>query len=179
MDGVGVHAGHGDQNGLIARERAALRGGIKGRILGQDPFDRECIWHWMWVSNTPENLLSVVDMALWDLQARAFGVPVHKLLGGCRERVKAYASTNPNMGLPEVDMSGFANLQVLGATSEDVCEYYERGLLAPGVDEETPVPYLEAICDPLDADGYVTVPTEPGMGYRLIWDYVEENRIVE
>ena len=38
----------------------------------------------------------------------------------------------------EIHMSGHANLQILGATSEDVCEYYERGLLAPGVDEETP-----------------------------------------
>ena len=79
----------------------------------------------------------------------------------------------------EVHMSGFANLQLLGASSEDVCEYYERGLLAPGVDEETPLPYLEAVCDPLDEDGYVTVPTEPGMGYRLIMDYIEENRIQE
>ena len=77
----------------------------------------------------------------------------------------------------EVHMSGHANLQMLGATSEDVCEYYERGLLAPGVDEETPLPYLEAVCDPLDDEGYVTVPTAPGLGYRLIWDYIEENRI--
>jgi hypothetical protein len=76
-------------------------------------------------------------------------------------------------------MSGFANLQLLGATSEDVCEYYERGLLAPGVDEETPLPYLAAVCDPLDDDGCVTVPTEPGMGYRLVWDYIEENRLEE
>jgi L-alanine-DL-glutamate epimerase-like enolase superfamily enzyme len=34
----------------------------------------------------------------------------------------------------ELHMSGFGNLQVLGATTEDVCEYYERGLLGPGVD---------------------------------------------
>ena len=34
----------------------------------------------------------------------------------------------------EIHMSGFADLQILGATSEDVCEYYERGLLAPGID---------------------------------------------
>jgi L-alanine-DL-glutamate epimerase-like enolase superfamily enzyme len=74
-------------------------------------------------------------------------------------------------------MSGFANLQLLGASSEDVCEYYERGLLAPGVDEETTLPYLHSICDPLDDDGYVRVPTAPGMGYELNWDYIEENRI--
>jgi L-alanine-DL-glutamate epimerase-like enolase superfamily enzyme len=295
----------------------------------------------MWVSKTPENLLSVIDMALWDLQARAFGVPVHKLLGGCRDKVKAYASTYPNMGTPEeyaahalackqrgykaykihpyyfadpvtfapvpgrpshiemdiaacravreavgdemvlmfdpwgtyctyeeaykvgraleeldfywyehpmpeyrvhsyeklaraldipilspeiaagslytradwilrdasdmsridvlrggitgvkkmvsvceaygvrceIHMAGFGNLQILGATSEDTCEYYERGLEAPGMDYESPPPYLEAICDPLDEEGYVHVPQGPGMGYRLNWDYIEDHRI--
>jgi len=334
--------GHGDQDGMSADQRAALEGRIRSLVVGQDPFDRERFWHWMWVANVPENLLSVLDMALWDLQARAFGVPVHKLLGGCRDRVKAYASTFPNMGTPEeyaehaaackavgyrhykihpyyfwnpakkqpdpgrpshvdqdieacravrarvgedmvlsfdpwgtyrtyeeayrmgreleklgfywyehpmpeyrvaayeklcreleipilspeiaagslytradwilrgasdmsridvlrggitgvkkmvsvceaygvkceIHMSGFANLQILGATSEDTCEYYERGLLAPGVDYETPPPYLEEICDPLDSEGYVPVPQEPGMGYRIRWDYIEENRVV-
>ena len=77
----------------------------------------------------------------------------------------------------EIHMAGFGNLQMLGASSEDVCEYYERGLLAPGVDYETPQPYLEEICDPMDAEGYVHVPQEPGMGYKIIWDYIEENRL--
>ena len=43
----------------------------------------------------------------------------------------------------EVHMSGFANLQLLGSTSEDVCEYYERGLVAPGVDCNDPPPYSQ------------------------------------
>jgi L-alanine-DL-glutamate epimerase-like enolase superfamily enzyme len=76
----------------------------------------------------------------------------------------------------EIHMSGFGNLQILGATSEDVCEYYERGLLAPGIDYETPPPYLEAICDPMDSEGYVHVPQGPGMGYQFRWDYIEEHR---
>ena len=76
-------------------------GRVKPLLVGQDPFDREKFWHWMWVAKVPENILSTIDLALWDLQARGFGVPVHKLLGGCRDRVKAYASTFPNMGTPE------------------------------------------------------------------------------
>jgi len=337
---LGGH-GHGDQDGLTADERSMIEGRLRDLLVGQHPYDRERFWHWMWVANIPENLLSVIDLALWDLQGRAFGVPVHRLLGGCRDRVKAYASTFPNMGTPEeyaehatecqsrgyraykihpyyfwdpvsrqpdpgrpshvvedieicravrervgddmvlmfdpwgtyrtyedalqvgrelerlgfywyehpmpeyrvesyvkltqelsipvlspeiaagsvytradwirrgasdmsridvlrggitgcrklaavceaygvrceIHMSGFGNLQVLGATSEDTCQYYERGLVAPGVDYETPPPYLEAICDPLDADGYVAVPQEPGMGYRLKWDYIDEHRL--
>ena len=64
---------------------------------------------------------------------------------------------------------------MLGATSEDTCEYYERGLLAPWIDYETPPPYLEEICDPMDSEGYVHIPQEPGMGYKINWDCIEEN----
>ena len=84
---------------------------------------------------------------------------------------------NPKLNEEVAALSGFANLQILGATSEDTCEYYERGLLAPGIDYETPPPYLEEICDPLDSEGYVQVPQEPGMGYNINWDYIEENII--
>src|SRR3954467_1413800 len=63
----------------------------------------------------------------------------------------------------EIHMAGWGNLQVLGATSEDTSEYYEKGLLAPGVDVDTPHPYLRETPDALDADGAVHLPTGPGM----------------
>jgi hypothetical protein len=31
----------------------------------------------------------------------------------------------------------------------------------------------------MDEEGYVTVPQEPGMGYKIVWEYIEENRIDE
>lgn len=37
--------------------------------------------------------IGVLDQALWDVAGRLTGLPVHKLLGGSRERVPAYAST--------------------------------------------------------------------------------------
>ena len=77
----------------------------------------------------------------------------------------------------EYHVGGWANLQVMGATSEDTSEYYEKGLLAPGVDFDAPHPYLGTICDKLDVDGYVTVPQTPGLGYDIIWDYIDDNRI--
>ena len=334
-------SGHGDMDGLSPAQAAALEGGFKAQLVGQDPFDREKFWQWFSVANQDDNLVSVVDMTLWDLQARAFGVPIYKMLGACRDKVKAYASTYPNMGTPddyanhalackrqgythykihpyyfwdpvtkkpvpgrpshieedieviqavraavgndmvlsydpwgtyrtyeeayrvgrelerqnfiwyehpmleyrvatyekltreldipilspeiaaggfytradwirrgasdmtridvlrggitgvkkmtavaeaygvkcEIHMSGFGNLQILGSTSEDVCEYYERGLLAPGIDYETPPPYLEELGDPMDEQGYVHLPQAPGMGYRIKWDYIEEHRV--
>ena len=71
-------------------------------LVGQDPLDREKFWQWMWVANTPENVIGVVDMALWDLAGRAAGLPVStSCSAAARDRVKAYASTYPNMGSPE------------------------------------------------------------------------------
>lgn len=77
----------------------------------------------------------------------------------------------------ELHMSGFGNLQILGATSEDVCEYYERGLLGPGVRYDRPPAYLEAPCDPLSPDGFVDLPRAPGLGYQIRWDYIEAHRL--
>ena len=36
---------------------------------------------------------SALDIALWDLAGKRYGVPVSRLLGGFRERLPTYAST--------------------------------------------------------------------------------------
>jgi L-alanine-DL-glutamate epimerase-like enolase superfamily enzyme len=77
----------------------------------------------------------------------------------------------------EVHMSGIGNLNVLGSASEDTCEYYEHGLLAPGVDYERKLDYLASVLDPLDDAGYVHLSDRPGLGYELIPDYIDEHRI--
>lgn len=335
-------ASHGiDTEGLNIADQQLINHRICDLLTGQDPLDREMVWKWMWVANIQENVASVIDNALWDLAGQALNTPVHKLMGGARDRVKAYASTYPNIGVPAVyadhalackaegyhaykihphyfwnpetgrptpgrpsnikadietcrlvreavgpdyvlmfdpwgtymsmedaiqvgreleklnfywyehpmpeyrvesyvrlsrelripilspeiaaggvftradwilrgagDMTridatrggitgarktaivaeafglrceyhvgGWANLQAMGATSEDTSEYYEKGLLAPGVEYDAPHPYLNNICDKLDDDGYVHVPTGPGLGYELNWDYIEDNLI--
>lgn len=333
--------GHGDQDGLDVVNQGIVQGRLKQMLVGQNPFDRELFWQWMWVAKIPENLMGVIDMALWDLAGTYANLPVHKLLGGYREKVKAYASTYPNMGsvqnyaehaiacrdrgyqaykihpyyfwnpeteqavpgrpshikhdievihavadavgkdmvlmydpwgtyhtyedafrvgrelesrgyywyehpMPEervttyerlsaaleipilspeilyghvftradwvkrgaadmsridvlrggitavkktiavceaygcrceVHMSGIGNLHVLGSASEDTSEYYEHGLLAPGVDYERKLDYLESVLDPLDDEGYVHLSARPGLGYQIIDDYISEHRI--
>jgi L-alanine-DL-glutamate epimerase-like enolase superfamily enzyme len=94
---------HGDAEGLNVVDQQMIRGRILPLLRGQDPLDREMVWKWLWVANIPENVASVIDNALWDLAGRAFNTPVYKLLGGAgREKVKAYASTYPNIGVPRV-----------------------------------------------------------------------------
>lgn len=44
----------------------------------------------------------------------------------------------------EIHMAGWGNLQVMGATSEDTSEWYEKGLLGPGVEyAAAPLPQSE------------------------------------
>ncbi len=93
---------HGDAEGLSVVDQSLILGRIRDLLLGCDPFDREMVWKWLWVANIPENVASAVDNVLWDLAGQATGQPVYKLLGGARDRVKAYASTYPNIGKPEV-----------------------------------------------------------------------------
>ena len=333
---------HGDQDGLLPGDQALIARFLGPLLAGNDPFDRERIWQQLWAAKLSENVSSVIDLALWDLAGRVTGMPVHKLLGGAREKVKAYASSFNNLGMPEdyaahavacqhegyraykihpyfawdpatrqptlpkpaaadwdlaichavraavgddmvlmfdpwgaynfadalrvgrelerlgfswyehpmrehqiesfvklaaeldipicspeiaeggiftradwilrrasdisridvlrggitgavkmaavcesfgmrceLHMSGFGNLQVLGATTDEVCEYYERGLLGPGVDYDAAPPYLKASCDPMDREGFVTIPQAPGLGYDVQWDYIDDHRLPE
>ncbi len=76
-----------------------IRGLVKPLIVGEDPYDREKIWRHLSEmqrgnrATLTDRVIAVVDLALWDLAGRALGLPAHKLLGGFRTKVKAYAST--------------------------------------------------------------------------------------
>jgi L-alanine-DL-glutamate epimerase-like enolase superfamily enzyme len=72
-------------------------------VLGADPFDTERLWMSMFrdlrsFSGHSRGMLvegiAGIDIALWDLKARALGVPLHALIGGAaRTRLAAYASS--------------------------------------------------------------------------------------
>lgn len=64
-------------------------------LIGRDPRDRTAIRHDLRprVFPQPPGALALIDIALWDLAARLEDVPIYKLLGGTRERIRAYAST--------------------------------------------------------------------------------------
>jgi L-alanine-DL-glutamate epimerase-like enolase superfamily enzyme len=70
---------------------------FREELVGADPLNRELLWHRAWeldrIHELPLPLLGIVDVALWDLAARAAGLPLWKLLGGFRTAIPAYAST--------------------------------------------------------------------------------------
>ena len=99
---VGYSAG-GYSAYFQAPPQATVDALVKPLLLGEDPLDRERLWQWMMGNRGfSEEVIGSVDCALWDLLGRTTGVPVYKLLGGARDKVKAYASTAPNLGSPEV-----------------------------------------------------------------------------
>jgi galactonate dehydratase len=67
------------------------------RIIGRDPFEIERIWqelHRSFFRGGPINgtIISGLEMALWDIKGKAFGVPVWELLGGkARDRIRVYS----------------------------------------------------------------------------------------
>ncbi len=78
-----------------ASERYALI--LKSRLLGQNPCDVEKIFKRIKQFGHHARQgggVSGVEMALWDLAGRAYGVPVYQMLGGrYRDKVRLYADT--------------------------------------------------------------------------------------
>ena len=68
---------------------------VKPNLLGRNPLDIGAIWREMWKENrsVSTNAIGAVDVALWDIAGKVAGLPVHRLLGTCRESVPAYSST--------------------------------------------------------------------------------------
>ena len=69
-------------------------------IEGEDAYATEVLWHRMYHATRDYGrkgsviaAISAVDIALWDLVGKAYGQPVHRLLGGAfRTSVRAYAT---------------------------------------------------------------------------------------
>ena len=91
--------------GVFPSEVAAM---IKDLLVGEDPLSREHLWNLMRDNhNFHESLIGNLDCALWDLAGRYAGMSVSQLMGKAREKVRAYASTFPNIGGPD-DYAKFA-----------------------------------------------------------------------
>ena len=96
----------GAEGYMLGGDRTVNERVIKPLLVGEDPLAREKLWLWMDQLCTTRHLISerdagIIDCALWDLYGRMVGLPVYRLLGGSRERVKAYASSFDHLGPPE------------------------------------------------------------------------------
>ena len=75
----------------------------------------------------------------------------------------------------EVHGNGAANLAVTAAIKN--CEWYERGLLHPFLDYDAPPAYLRSLPDAMDADGFVHLSQQPGLGEDIDFDYIAASTV--
>ncbi len=87
--GLGIGMGWGIQdNGLIDK--------FKQELIGEDPLDIEFLWNKMWVPKLvgrrglSTQVISSIDIGLWDLKGKIAGLPLYKMLGGFSNRTPAY-----------------------------------------------------------------------------------------
>ena len=74
--------------------------GLRQILVGENPLDHERLWQLMYRRTmyfgrkaVGITAMAAVDMALWDLKGKAFGQPIHRLLGGKQhDRFRGYAS---------------------------------------------------------------------------------------
>jgi len=68
-------------------------------LIGEDPLNIERLWETMYQRSIKHGRkgaiiasMSGIDIALWDIKAKSVGMPLYRLLGGCYEKIRAYAS---------------------------------------------------------------------------------------
>src|SRR4051795_9231050 len=83
-----------------ARITSAVVEAVAPWLIGEDPLRTDALWQMIYARLRDHGQkgvvvqgLSGIDIALWDLKGRHFGVPVHRLMGGpLRTEVRAYAT---------------------------------------------------------------------------------------
>src|ERR687891_814838 len=75
-------------------------------LIGQDP--SRVVHHWQAINRgafykggpIKTAIPSGIDIALWDIKGKMYGVPIYELLGGStRDRIRVYGRPNPDTGV--------------------------------------------------------------------------------
>ncbi|WP_136443253.1 mandelate racemase/muconate lactonizing enzyme family protein [Pacificoceanicola onchidii] len=83
---------------VAVANKGIVEGVIQPMLLGQNPLDRDVLWHKVYnllrdhgQKGMPMQSLSGVDIALWDIAGKVAGLPLHTLIGGAhRRQVRSY-----------------------------------------------------------------------------------------
>ena len=108
-------------------------------LIGQDPLRIEHHWQYLYRSShfrgaAIMGALSAIDLALWDIKGKYYGVPCYELLGGkCRDKVRVYYHVGE--GTKEALVKGCVEAKELGFTAV--------GHLTPFIDESRERPFFK------------------------------------
>lgn len=109
IEGVGICGGLALPPGHDAV--VSVIGDMSEAVVGEDPFNVERIWDRMYQpkifgrKGLTTRALSAIDIALWDVIARAIGRPLYQILGGYTDEVRAYIAGgyySPGKGIREL-----------------------------------------------------------------------------
>ncbi len=146
MTDEGIYGiGEGAYWGFLMSTAEAVES-FKTYLIGQDPLQIEHHWQYMYRcyhfrGADIMSAISAIDMALWDIAGKYFGVPVYKLLGGpTRKKVRVYT-------------------QVTGETTKELVAecvkakeagFTAVGKLSPFGDVARTVPYFKTYAELID-----------------------------
>jgi galactonate dehydratase len=90
--------GWGEVSALVPAAAEELTKALFALIDGENPTRIEYLWQKMYRAHRDmrggpfmSHTIAGIDMALWDITGKLWGVPVYRLLGGpCRDRVRVY-----------------------------------------------------------------------------------------
>ena len=115
----------------------------KDYLIGQDPLRIEHHWQYLYRWShfrgaAIMGALSAIDIALWDIAGKHFGVPCYQLLGGrCRDKARVYYHV---FGRTKEELvAGCVEAKEMGFTAV--------GHLTPFLDEPREVPYFKTHVD--------------------------------
>ena len=94
-EGVVGHAFLGSSAGASEALVSQVTRLIKPGLIGRNPLDIGAIWQSLWKRNRmlDTQAIGAIDVALWDIAGKVANLPIHRLLGTCRDRVPVYASS--------------------------------------------------------------------------------------
>ncbi len=145
---------------------AAIEHALAPLLTGADPLEIEVLWHRMYHRTRDYGrkgsviaAISAIDIALWDIAGKHYGVPVSRLLGGAfRKTVQPYAT-------------GFYRIEGQGEAprlAEEALQHYDAGFRAMkiklgfGVDDDIAV--MRAIGRAVEGKG-VTLMVDSNHAY--------------
>jgi len=86
-------------NGVRLKALHEMLLGFSPQVEGRDPHFIDAIWQDIWNEMNPIGqkgfsvmALSAIDTACWDIIGKAAELPLHRVFGACRDKVKTYAS---------------------------------------------------------------------------------------
>jgi len=94
-EGVAGHAFLGTSSNPASLDGPGLIRFLKPVLTGQNPLDRERLNRLLWGRARAATVRSIgaCDVALWDIGGKVANLPIHRLIGTCRDSISAYASS--------------------------------------------------------------------------------------